>query len=90
MLATAQHIGTQHVLAFCPRTTGYADLLRHVAWGSSGIEAVLAAAELSGRSGAQVLVPRASGEALSAFLEGRLVAGWLSSDGIPIYLERLP
>jgi hypothetical protein len=89
LLALAKHFGVTQVVSFCAHTTGYSKLLRRVPWRTGGIDAIAISPYLEHAGGAQVFVPRASGEALSAFLAGRLTAGWRSSDGVPIRTERL-
>ena len=89
LLALAEHFGVTQVVSFCARTTGYSKLLRRVSWGTGGIDAIAISPYLEHPGGAQVFVPRASGEAFSAFSQGRLPAGWRSSDGVPIRTERL-
>jgi hypothetical protein len=90
LLALVRRLGVHHVLAFCARTTSYAELLRRVRWGRAGIEARLAAPLMGSRRGAQVLVPRAAGEAFAVASGGRLDRSWISSDGIPLSMEVLP
>ncbi|MDP8991539.1 MAG: hypothetical protein M3N31_00520 [Actinomycetota bacterium] len=87
LLATAERLGVDHVVAFCSYSTGYAKLVRRVPWRRQQIEAVLLAPDMGGGGGAQVFVPRASGEALAAFVEGGLSSTWTSSDGVPIRVE---
>ena len=81
--------GTDRVVAFCARTTSYAEVLRRVRWEGRGIEAHLLTPDLGGGGGGQVLVPRASGEAVRAALDGRLSSTWRSSDGLALTIESL-
>lgn len=80
--------GADWILAFCARTTGYAALVRSTQ-NRTGLSTTIASPELHG-GGAQVLVPRASGEALAAALEGRLTATWASNDGLIVKATALP
>jgi hypothetical protein len=79
--------GVQHVISFCSRTTDYAALVRRTAWHLNGIDVLLASPDRIHQGGAQVLVPRAAGQALAAFLAGRLDPEWRSSDGLALSLE---
>jgi hypothetical protein len=81
--------GTRRVVAFCARTSSYAELLRRVDWPPARIDAYLAAPALGGRGGTQVLVPRASCEALATFLAGGLPADWQSSDRVGLVVTFL-
>jgi hypothetical protein len=88
-LATAaERLAADNVLAFCSRTTAYADVLRRVRW-AEGVRARLVAPDMRGQGGAQVFVPRAAGEAIEALLTDRLHVRWTSSDGIPVNAESL-
>jgi len=89
LLAVARQAGTCRVVAFCAQTTTYASLLRRVHWSGSGIDAFLVSPVMGGRGGAQVLVPRASGESMKALIDGRLSSGWMSSDGVAVQTEQL-
>jgi hypothetical protein len=89
LTAAATAVGAIRVLAFCARTTGYAQLVGSIAWAETGVEAYLIAPDLAGLGGAQVLVPRASGEALVATLADGLMSPWSSSDGVAVRVERL-
>lgn len=83
----ARHVGHDHVVAFCSRTTGYADLIRRTPWKAGGITASLVTPNLAGRGGALRLAPRASGEALTAYFRDDLHDGWYSSDGVGVDVE---
>jgi hypothetical protein len=87
LASIAEHLGVDQVLASCARSTDYAHLVRRVPW-PVGVEALLVSPEMGGRGGAQVLVPRASGEAINAVLENALAVDWTSSDGIELRTER--
>jgi GNAT superfamily N-acetyltransferase len=90
LVTVTRRLGVDRVLAFCARTSDYAKLVRRVKWHQVGVEAVLVLPDLRGAGGAQVLVPRASGEALKAALEGSLTTTWHSADGTEVRTERLP
>jgi hypothetical protein len=81
--------GVERVIGFCARTTSYAELLHRVRWRALGLETMLAVPDIGARGGAQVLVPRASGEALRAFLDGQLLPTWTSADGVVVRVERV-
>ena len=83
----ARHLGHDHVVAFCSRTTGYADLIRRTPWKASGLTASLLTPNLAGRGGALRLAPKASGEALTAYLRDDLHDGWYSSDGVGVDVD---
>ena len=53
------------------------------------VAASLGTPYFEGWGGAQVLVPRAAGQAARAYLEHRLGSDWRSSDGLPIVWEQL-
>lgn len=89
LVALSQLPGVDRVLAFCAQTTSYADLLRRVPWRRAGVEALLVSPSMEGRRGAQVLVPRAAGQAFIAAIEGHLAAGWRSSDDVGVRMESL-
>lgn len=89
LVALSQRLGAERVLAFCSGSTDYAQLVRQTPWGQAGLEAALGSPDMGGRGGAQVLVPRASGEALSAALAGRLGSPRASSDGVAMRTETL-
>ena len=89
LVALANGLAVESVIGFCARSTSYAELLRRVRWQAHGVEATLATPDIGARGGAQVLVPRASGEALRAFLDGQLTSRWMNSDGTVVQLERL-
>ena len=82
-------VDASRLLAFCARTTAYAQLVRELLWEATGVDARLVSPDLFGRGGAQVLVPRASGEALRAALADELTSPWRSSDDIEVMVERL-
>jgi hypothetical protein len=82
-------VNASRLLAFCAQTTAYAQLVREVSWSAKGVDARVVTPELLGRGGAQVLVPRALGEALGAVLSGELTSAWRSSDGVAVRAERL-
>ena len=83
----AWHLGHDQVVALCSRTTGYADLIRRTPWKTGGITASLVTPRLGGRDGAQIKGPRASGEALTAYLRDDLHNGWYSSDGVGVDVD---
>lgn len=89
LVALASGLAVDQVVALCARSTGYAELVRRAPWKRAGIEAVLVAPEMQGRGGAQVLVPRAAGEALAAMVQGSLPLAWQSTDGVGVQMKRL-
>lgn len=78
----------QNVVAFVSATTGYRDLLNRVDWTAAELKTVSFVMPESVR-GAMVKAPRAQGEALSALLQGKLDADFLSSDGLQMELQRV-
>ena len=90
LVAIAAGSGVERIVAFCSRTTSYAQLVRGVRWGEHGLQASLITPIMAGRGGAQVLVPRATGEALIAAFDGHLESPSLSTDGVEIRVEALP
>jgi len=87
--AAVRHMEADQVIAFCARTTAYGKLLRSVDWRRHGVAASTVCPQTDGRGGAQVLVPRALGEAVFAYLHAELTSEWHSSDGIPLAVETL-
>ena len=87
--AVMASVDASRLLAFCARTTAYAQLVRGLPWEATGVDACLVSPELLGRGGAQVLVPRAVGEALRATLANQLTSMWRSGDGLAVKVERL-
>jgi hypothetical protein len=88
LIAVAQHLDLDVVVAFCARTTAYSKLIRNTPWRERLVDAYIAAPGVEERGGAQVLVPRAGGQAFAAFLNGTLRDSWSSTDGVPIAWER--
>jgi hypothetical protein len=89
LVAVATALRHRRVVAFCARTTGYADLIRRTSWSGSGIETSLVSPDLGARGGAQVLVPQASAQALAAFLDGDLHNRWVTPGGVRVLVEHL-
>jgi hypothetical protein len=87
--AVTAAVDASRLLAFCARTTAYAQLVREVPWEATGVDVRVVTPELFGRGGAQLLVPRALGEALRAALADELTSPWRSGDDIEVTLERL-
>ncbi|HET7488096.1 MAG TPA: hypothetical protein VFJ85_09215 [Acidimicrobiales bacterium] len=79
--------GVQRVLAFCAATTPYAELIRRARWRAMGVQATLVSPSMAGHGGAQVLVPRALGEAFASAVAGNLTTAWTSSDGVGLVVE---
>lgn len=77
------------VIAFAAGTTGYAELVRRTARREGRLKAWLVSPDVEGRGGAQVLVPRAIGQAVLAARGGSLDAAWRSSDRIGVRIEAL-
>ncbi len=69
------------VVAFLAATTQYADVVRRSGWSNVGVDAYIVSIDMAGRRGAQQLVPRGLGQALTAYVGGDLTAGWRSSFG---------
>ncbi len=90
LAAAAKSLGVRTVVAFCARTTDYAQVIRRAPWSKYGIDAWLASADMDGRDGARVFVPRASGQAVAAFLNGKFDEHWRSTDGVDVRLEPVP
>ena len=89
LAAAAEALDVRNVVAFCARTTAYAELVRRAAGSMNRIDAWLVRPEMTGRGGAQVLVPEACGQAVAAFLDRKLDGRWLSSRGVPVRVERV-
>ncbi len=89
LVAAAEALCAQKVIAFCARTTAYAELIRRTPWSKGKIEARLASPNMAGRRGAQALVPQACGQAVGALLSGELNDKWVSTRGVPVRVERV-
>ena len=80
--ALARARGLSSMVAFLAASTEYAGVVRDVRWADYGVhDAFLLSPRSGAGQGAQVLVPRALGQALSAFLRRDLRPDWMSSDG---------
>jgi hypothetical protein len=78
----------RRTLAVVSETTGYARILRKVAWRRAGVsDALLLTPETS--TGAMVKAPRAIGEALVTMIAGGLDPSWRSSDGLQMLARQL-
>ena len=88
LAAYAARHGLQTVRAFVSRSTDYYRVVRQTSWRAAGVKDALAIAPEATR-GAMVKAPRAQGEALGAFLAGRLDERWRSSDGLGLDVERI-
>lgn len=89
LIEIAQRCQVTNVVAFCSRTTSYATLLRRTPWSRNGIRAYLVTPEAPSAGGSQRQVPLATGEALAAYVQGRLTTGWTSRTGLPLRVETL-
>jgi hypothetical protein len=89
LAAASEALRVQKVVAFCARTTEYAELIRRTPWSKDGIYVWLASPDMAGRRGAQVLVPQACGQAIGAFLNGELADRWVSTGGVPVRVEHV-
>lgn len=90
LAAYARQLGVRGMVALLPATTHYAEVVRRTDWAGVGLElAVLASPDARGRDGAQRAVPKAAGEAYTAFLHHDLHPGWYSSEGLPLRATRL-
>jgi hypothetical protein len=87
LIEIAQCCQLSNVVAFCSRTTGYATLIRRTPRSRNGIRAFLVTPDAPSAGGSQRQVPMASGEALAAYLQGRLTTGWTSRTGLPLKVE---
>ncbi|HVY91016.1 MAG TPA: peroxide stress protein YaaA [Hyphomonadaceae bacterium] len=84
----ARRLNIHHVLAVVSETTGYARILRKVAWRRAGVsDALLLTPEAS--TGAMVKAPRAIGEALVTMMAGGFDPSWRSSDGLQMFAQQL-
>ena len=80
-----QHRKLVTVCAVASATTGYAKLIRSIDWTAAGIRnAWLFTPRATARSGAQLKVPRAQGEALTQLVTGTIETDWMSSDGLSL------
>ena len=77
------------VRAFAGAATSYAQVIRRVHWKATAVEDAVLISPAGAAGGAQVLVPRALGQAAHRFLASGLPAGWRSTDGLPLEVETL-
>lgn len=89
LLEVTRALDCARVVALCADTSDYARLVRRTPWKRLGIDVRLGCPDMAGRGGAQLLVPRAMGEALSALATGGIDEGWSSGDGVSLVWERL-
>lgn len=87
--AAVPALAVSRVVALCAQTTAYAHLVRATRWKQMGIKTALISPLVGGGEGAQVLVPRALGEAAGELLGNGLRPGWRSSDGVGLRTEAL-
>ncbi|GEM_PF-1275096 len=86
--AYARRHSIRRVIAMAGQSTGYARVLRKVAWNKAGVsEALLLTPEAS--PGAMVKAPRAIGEALATIIASELQPSWKSSDGLRMFARSL-
>ena len=90
LAAHATHAGAKTVIGLLSRTTEYAQWFREVHWPQAIEEVYLVSPVARSRSGAQIAVPRATGEALAAIARRqRLSPDWTSSDGLHVRVTPL-
>ena len=90
LAAYATYAGAKTVIGFFSRTTEYAQWFREVHWPKAIEEVNLVSPVARSRSGAQITVPRATGEALAAIARGeRLGPHWTSRDGLHVEVTPL-
>jgi hypothetical protein len=83
--------GLNTLVAFLAASTDYARVVARISAASAGLDRIyLISADVSGRGGAQRIVPRALGEATASFLRHELQPGWTSSDGVSLALHTVP
>lgn len=89
LIDAVRSCGHRDAVVFCSQSTNYATVVRRARWTRSGLRCWLVSPDADGRGGAQRSVPKATGEAIVAFLEGRLDADWSSSEGLALTIEAL-
>lgn len=88
LLAYAARHRLNSVRAFVSQSTDYRQLVARTRWADANItDAVIVAPEAA--RGAMVKVPRAQGQAIAAFLAGKLTDDWRSSDGLRLHFSRV-
>ncbi|QGG94375.1 hypothetical protein [Actinomarinicola tropica] len=88
LVEVCRSLDLREIVAFCGRTTRYANVVRRHRWERCGITARIVAPRFSG-GGAMRLVPATLGEALVAYLDGGLDEAWTSSRGAGLAVEML-
>lgn len=84
LVAIAEQLQKREVVAFCARTTGYADLVRSTPWQRSGVHARLVSPVLSTSGGAQVLVPKVLGKSLLKYLTDGVLPATVDQHSVAI------
>lgn len=88
LITYATHHRLRKMRAFVSQNTDYRRLLTRVPWQHSSVtDAILLTPEAV--RGAMVKAPRAQGEAIAAFLIGKLHDDWQSSDGLRLNVSRV-
>jgi len=85
----AQHHGLNAMVAFLASCTDYSKVARRTSWSTHGISAILVSPAFAHEGAAQMVVPRAAGEAFSAFWRNSLTSDWSSTDGLSLNVEAL-
>jgi hypothetical protein len=85
----AEQLHLNKAVAFCATTTAYGQLVRSTPWRRHRIDALLVTVEVQQRGGAQVLVPRALGRALSRYVRGTPFDDAIGGDGVRVVVEGL-
>jgi hypothetical protein len=86
----AQSQGLSMMVAVLAETTDYAKELQRMEWSPLGIAAYHLWPDMEGDGGGMRAVPRASGEAVAALLDGDLTPRWRSRSGLRLGARRLP
>ena len=90
LITYAQRHDLMTMVAFLASCTDYAKVVRRTSWSTHGIgPAILVSPAFAGEGSAQTVVPRAAGEAFSAFWRHHLTPDWASTDGLTLNLEAL-
>jgi hypothetical protein len=85
----AQSQGISTMVAVLAETTDYAKELQRMEWSPLGIVAYHLWPDMEGAGGGMRAVPRASGEAVAALLDGDLTPRWRSRSGLRLRARRL-
>ena len=83
IVSYARHHRLKHMRAFLSASSDDRKLVERVPWRAAGVDdAFLLIPKFLQQGDARIVVPRAQGQMMEAFIKGELTQGWRSSDGL--------